>query len=87
MRWQKKKSKKGKKYSGFHVIYGWMDHFWGDGDDEGEWSCVKKNKMIKDKKKKNPIEWRKEGENKIQKKVKSLKMTTSVPFTVVSAMS
>lgn len=39
----------------------------------------KKNKTIKDKKKikkNNPIEWRNEGENKTQKKVKSLKMTT-----------
>lgn len=33
---KKKIIKKGKKYSGFHVIYGWTDHLWGDGDDEGD---------------------------------------------------
>lgn len=50
--------------------------------------CKIKIKKLKKKKSENiPTERRKEGENKIEKNVESLKMTTSVPFTVVSAMS
>lgn len=45
-----------------------MDHFWGDGDDEGEWRCVKKNKMIKDKKKKTQLNEEKRVKIKYRKR-------------------